>query len=83
MNQVEMLQKLSLKSKEKVLAAYTEVVRVPTFTGDLKCGRCPVVWHVTGLVLARLEVRCPKCGEPNSIAGARKRAEERVYAEIR
>lgn len=42
-------------------------------TADLKCGRCPVTWSVTDLLVARVTVQCPTCGEPNDIMEAVKR----------
>jgi hypothetical protein len=46
---------------------------------DLKCGRCPVSWSVTHLLVARITVKCPTCGEPNDIWEAVKRGLMEMY----
>jgi hypothetical protein len=48
--------------------------RVIYFTGSLACQRCPVEWAVVDLNPEHKVVKCPKCGEPNDIREAIKRA---------
>ena len=48
--------------------------RVIYINGNLACQRCPTEWTVVDLNPEHKVVKCPKCGEPNDIREAIKRA---------